>query len=152
MVLWLLYIVYFCTRHSIFQWTVSIQSHCGWRASVRARNVSNCGLVWVKKRRSSHHFTSLVMATVIIITCLAGDGKRVEKCNLEVAVFRRRCTFLWSSLSPAMCFYHPLLLTCFLNFIVSFFLFSSSSSLFFVVFPFAASLSLSFCIFEAFIK
>ena len=41
----------------------------------------------------------VVIIKMIIITCLAGDGKRVEKCNLEVDVFRRRCTFSTSFFS-----------------------------------------------------
>ena len=44
---------------------------------------------------------------MMIITCLAGDGKRVEKSNLEDDILPRRSTSLFSSLSPSMSFSSP---------------------------------------------
>ena len=85
---------------------------------------------------------------IIIITCLAGDGKRVEKSDLEDGILPRRSTSLFSSLSPSMSFSSPSLAYILPELHLLFFLFSSSSSsfFFFVVFHLQCLLPLSFLI------
>ena len=82
----------------------------------------------------------------MIITCLAGDGKRVGNCNLEEVILPRRSTSLISSFSPSMSFSSPSLAYILpdLHLLFFFFFSSSSSFFFFVVFHLQCLLPFSF--------